>query len=36
MGHLMPQTGENTELVADNPKSDHDGFFFALFQKATV
>ena len=36
IGHLMPQTGENTELVADNPKSDHDGFFFALFQKATV
>ena len=36
IGHLMPQSGENTELVADNPKSDHDGFFFALFQKVTV
>ena len=35
LGHLMPQSGENPSVVTDNPISDHDGFFFALFQKAS-
>ena len=34
IGHLMPQSGEISTRVTDNPTSDHDGFFFALLQKA--
>ena len=32
-GHLMPQSGASGGPVRDNLKSDHDGFFFALFEK---
>ena len=32
-GHLMPSIGANEGAVPDNPDSDHDGFYFALFEK---
>jgi 16S rRNA (cytosine967-C5)-methyltransferase len=32
-GHLMPQTGANDNGVPDNLKGDHDGFYYALFEK---
>ena len=32
-GHLMPQKGANGDVVTDNQTSNHDGFFYALFQK---
>lgn len=32
-GHLMPQNGANTEVLTDNQPGNHDGFFYALFQK---
>jgi len=32
-GHLMPGTGANEGAVPDNPNGDHDGFYFALFEK---
>ncbi len=33
VGHLMPQTGEKADGVPDNLKGDHDGFYYALFEK---
>ena len=33
VGHLLPQNRENSDAVADNLPSDHDGFFYALLQK---
>jgi 16S rRNA (cytosine967-C5)-methyltransferase len=32
-GHLMPQTRAQGEVFQDNPKSDQDGFYYALLQK---
>jgi 16S rRNA (cytosine967-C5)-methyltransferase len=32
-GHLMPQNGANLGVLKDNQPGDHDGFFYALFQK---
>lgn len=32
-GHLMPQTGVKADAVQDNPRGDHDGFYYALFDK---
>ena len=32
-GHLMPQNGANEEVLTDNEPGNHDGFFYALFQK---
>ncbi|OYT90958.1 MAG: 16S rRNA (cytosine(967)-C(5))-methyltransferase [Burkholderiales bacterium PBB3] len=32
-GHLMPQNGAKTPLLNDNQPGDHDGFFYALFEK---
>jgi len=32
-GHLMPQTGVKADDVPDNLKGDHDGFYYALFEK---
>lgn len=33
-GHLLPGMGDNDEGVRDNPPGGHDGFFYALLQKA--
>lgn len=35
-GHLLPLGGEQTTAVAHNVGIDHDGFFYALFQKSGV
>jgi 16S rRNA (cytosine967-C5)-methyltransferase len=32
-GHLLPSRGPESGVVADNPLGDHDGFFYALFEK---
>ncbi|MDT7514216.1 16S rRNA (cytosine(967)-C(5))-methyltransferase RsmB [Rhodoferax mekongensis] len=32
-GHLLPQSGLYGQDVADNWQGDHDGFFYALFEK---
>ena len=32
-GHLRPKSGAESGLVTDNPLGDHDGFFYALFEK---
>lgn len=32
-GHLLPQSGANTQAVPDNGRGDHDGFFYALLHK---
>ena len=33
-GHLLPEMGSATQRMADNPAGDHDGFFYARFDKA--
>ncbi|MES2634447.1 MAG: 16S rRNA (cytosine(967)-C(5))-methyltransferase RsmB [Pseudomonadota bacterium] len=33
-GHLVPQTGEKANGVPDNLAGDHDGFYYALFEKS--
>ena len=33
-GHLIPGNADKGGAVPDNPAGDHDGFFYALFQKA--
>lgn len=35
-GHLLPGNAAGVDSVADNADIDHDGFFYALFQKAAV
>lgn len=35
-GHLMPQNGANRDVLTDNQPDNHDGFFYALFQKQHV
>ena len=32
-GHLMPQNGAKSLQLNDNQPGDHDGFFYALFEK---
>jgi 16S rRNA (cytosine967-C5)-methyltransferase len=32
-GHLLPRSIAAQGVVADNPLGDHDGFFYALFEK---
>jgi 16S rRNA (cytosine967-C5)-methyltransferase len=32
-GHLLPGGGLEASVLRDNPASDHDGFFYALFEK---
>ncbi len=32
-GHLMPENGANSGHLRDNQPGDHDGFYYALFQK---
>lgn len=32
-GHLLPRSSSAQGVVADNPLGDHDGFFYALFEK---
>ena len=33
-GHLIPGKADKAGAVPDNPSGDHDGFFYALFQKS--
>ncbi len=35
-GHLLPGMGIKGETVPDNQSGEHDGFFYALLQKAPV
>lgn len=35
-GHLLPRSNLVQGVVADNPLGDHDGFFYALFEKRTA
>lgn len=35
-GHLLPQSEVTAGVVPDNPLGDHDGFFYALFEKRAV
>jgi len=35
-GHLLPQPSSQSGVVSDNGQSDHDGFFYALFEKKSV
>jgi 16S rRNA (cytosine967-C5)-methyltransferase len=32
-GHLLPQSGANANLLRDNLKGDHDGFYYALLER---
>jgi 16S rRNA (cytosine967-C5)-methyltransferase len=32
-GHLLPRVSAQGAVVHDNPMGDHDGFFYALFEK---
>jgi len=34
-GHLLPQSGANTQPLPDNLPGDHDGFFYAVLEKRT-
>ena len=33
LGHLRPQSGSGTGVLADNLSGDHDGFYYALLEK---
>ena len=35
-GHLIPQTSAKPRIVADNVLTNHDGFFYALFEKQST
>lgn len=35
-GHLIPKSSAKTDAVADNELTNHDGFFYALFEKQTA
>ncbi|TAH10058.1 MAG: 16S rRNA (cytosine(967)-C(5))-methyltransferase RsmB [Curvibacter sp.] len=35
-GHLLPRSEAATGVVVDNSLGDHDGFFYALFEKRTA
>jgi 16S rRNA (cytosine967-C5)-methyltransferase len=32
-GHLIPKNSAKTGVVTDNDLTNHDGFFYALFEK---
>lgn len=36
LGHLRPQTGITSDAHADNLAGDHDGFYYALFEKLST
>ena len=33
LGHLKPQNGTSSDSLVDNLSGDHDGFYYALFEK---
>ena len=33
-GHLIPRNGANAQAPGDNPEGDHDGFYYAVLDKA--
>lgn len=33
LGHLRPQSGTTSDVLTDNLVGDHDGFYYALFEK---
>ncbi len=35
-GHLIPKNGANLNTVVDNDLTNHDGFFYALFEKQST
>jgi 16S rRNA (cytosine967-C5)-methyltransferase len=35
-GHLIPKNSVKTSIVADNDLTNHDGFFYALFEKQST
>lgn len=35
-GHLIPQSSAKPGIVADNVLTNHDGFFYALFEKQAI
>lgn len=35
-GHLIPKSSAKNDSVADNELTNHDGFFYALFEKQSV
>ena len=35
-GHLIPKNSAKTSVVADNDLTNHDGFFYALFEKQST
>lgn len=35
LGHLRPQSAQTDEALSDNLQGDHDGFYYALFEKRT-
>jgi len=35
-GHLLPQGDHQVTAATDNPSGDHDGFYYALFEKSAA
>ncbi len=35
-GHLLPQSAEDAAVLTDNALEDHDGFYYALFEKQST
>ncbi|MDP3170543.1 MAG: 16S rRNA (cytosine(967)-C(5))-methyltransferase RsmB, partial [Polaromonas sp.] len=35
-GHLLPQSGMPETVFPDNLKGDHDGFYYAIFEKRSM
>jgi 16S rRNA (cytosine967-C5)-methyltransferase len=35
-GHLLPQNGVAETVFPDNLKGDHDGFYYAVFEKRSM
>jgi 16S rRNA (cytosine967-C5)-methyltransferase len=35
-GHLIPKNNAKKDVVADNELTNHDGFFYALFEKQST
>jgi 16S rRNA (cytosine967-C5)-methyltransferase len=35
-GHLIPKNSAKTSIVVDNELTNHDGFFYALFEKQAI
>jgi len=34
--HLLPQGDHQVTAATDNPSGDHDGFYYALFEKSAA